>query len=106
MLTGIIILIPIGRFFILSPNKKTPSTFILSNSVCLVYLHVFDHREGRPLAGRLLVGCPWPPYCALESLASTSTTLLPRSIVEQRPRLSLANPNCSGGIITFKGSTI
>ena len=34
-----------------------------------------------------------------------AATLRPRSAVEQRQRLSLANPICSGGIVIFRGST-
>ena len=79
--------------------------------ICLLSLfipRVFPgpyHMEGRPLDSRLPLACPWTPCCALDSPTSAPATRLSRSAVEQRRRLSLANPICSGGIVTFNGST-
>jgi hypothetical protein len=66
---------------------------------------VFHHRDARPLYFRLPLPCPRPPCCPLDSAAFNPPSLFPRSAVEHRPRLSLANPICSAGIVTFNGST-
>ena len=91
----------------LSSNKKNQATSncVSSISTCLMYFVVFHHGNMRPLAGRLPVASPWATCCALESTTSNSATLRPRSAIEQRRRLSLANPICSSRIVTFKGST-
>jgi hypothetical protein len=77
----------------LSANKHTPITF-----AC-------DHREGRPPDFRVAFLGPPTACCALDSCMSTPAKLRPRSAAEQRRRLSFANPTCSGGIVTLKGST-
>ena len=45
-----------------------------------MYFHVFNHREGHPLARCLPVACPRPPCCALESKTSASTTTTSSSL--------------------------
>ena len=90
----------------LSPNKKNPRlTISPSKSLCPVDSRQFHHREGRPPDLRLPLPFPRSPCCPLDSPMSIPATMFPRSAVEQRRILSLANPICSTGMVTFKGST-
>jgi hypothetical protein len=86
-------------------TKNTEVDIVFSNSASPIDSRVIDHREGRPPDLRLPLPCPRTPCCPLDSPTSTPATMFPRSVVVQRRRLSLANPICSTGIVTFKGST-
>ena len=87
------------------PTKNTEINTVFSKSLCPVDSHVIDHQEGRPPDLRLPLPCPRTPCCPLDSPTSTPATMFPRSAVKQRRRLSLANPLCSTGMVTFTGST-